>query len=262
MVSLGIIGWPLKMTLSPKLHKYLFKITNLEGVYDQLPIEKIDPLNIKNLISKYLGLNITVPHKESVYEALVDSCISSDSVKNIGAVNTIVSKNGLTSLHNTDYIGFSEEISRLKFNAENKTILILGTGGSSKSIQFALRNLNPKKVYVASRTPYGEQIDYSDINSVSSEVNLVINTTPLGMPPYESESPLGSLGDFKDLDVLIDIGYSKKETKFMKSQKNAEVVNGIGMLIAQGIESFNLWTENSLNFQDLYEELKVHLEED
>ena len=52
MVSLGIIGWPLKMTLSPKLHKYLFKITNLEGVYDQLPIEKIDPLNIKNVISK------------------------------------------------------------------------------------------------------------------------------------------------------------------------------------------------------------------
>ena len=82
------------------------------------------------------------------------------------------------------------------------------------------------------------------------------------MPPYESESPLGSLGDFKDLDVLIDIGYSKRETKFMKSQKNAEVVNGIGMLIAQGIESFNLWTDNSLNFQDLYEELKVHLEED
>ena len=125
-----------------------------------------------------------------------------------------------------------------------------------------MRSLNPKKVYVASRTPYGEQIDYSDINSVSSEVNLLINTTPLGMPPYESESPLGSLECFKDLDVLIDIGYSKRETKFMKSQKNAEVVNGIGMLIAQGIESFNLWTDNSLNFQDLYEELKVHLEGD
>ena len=82
-----------------------------------------------------------------------------------------------------------------------------------------MRNLNPKKVYVASRTPYGEQIDYSDINSVSGEVNLLINTTPLGMPPYESESPLGSLEGFKDLDVLIDIGYSKRETKFMKSQQ-------------------------------------------
>ncbi len=262
MVLLGIIGWPLEMTLSPKLHNYLLKITNLEGTYDQLPIEKIDSINIKNIISKYLGLNITVPHKESVYKALINSSISSDSVKNIGAVNTIVSKNGLTSLHNTDYKGFSEEISRLEFNPENKTILILGTGGSSKSIQFALRNLNPKKVYVASRNPSDQQIDYSDINLVSKEVNLVINTTPLGMPPYESESPLDSLDGFKDLDLLIDIGYNKRETKFMKSQNNVEVVNGIGMLIAQGIESFNLWTESSLNFQDLYEDLKLHLEED
>ena len=70
------------------------------------------------------------------------------------------------------------------------------------------------------------------------------------MPPYESESPLDSLDGFKDLDLLIDIGYNKRETKFMKSQNNVEVVNGIGMLIAQGIESFNLWTESSLNFQD------------
>ena len=82
------------------------------------------------------------------------------------------------------------------------------------------------------------------------------------MPPYESESPLDSLDGFKDLDLLIDIGYNKRETKFMKSQNNVEVVNGIGMLIAQGIESFNLWTESSLNFQDLYEDLKLHLEED
>ena len=125
-----------------------------------------------------------------------------------------------------------------------------------------MRNLNPKKVYVASRNPSGQQIDYSDINLVSKEVNLVINTTPLGMPPYESESPLDSLDGFKDLDLLIDIGYNKRETKFMKSQNNVEVVNGIGMLIAQGIESFNLWTESSLNFQDLYEDLKLHLEED
>ena len=262
MIALGIIGWPLELTLSPKLHEYLFKITSLKGTYDKLPIKTIEHSKLKALLDEYVGLNVTSPHKEAVYRELVSLSKASESVTAIGAVNTISVDNESLFLDNTDYKGFLLEISRLNFDPENKNILILGSGGSSKSIQYALKRLNPKGVYVASRNPNQEQLSYRDLNSIKDQVNMLINTTPLGMPPYESESPLGSLGDFRDLDVLIDIGYSKKETKFMKSQKNAEVVNGIGMLIAQGIESFNLWTDNSLNFQDLYEELKVHLEGD
>jgi len=262
MISLGIIGWPLDLTLSPKLQEYLLKITDLNGKYDRLPIQKLDSIKLGELIDDYIGLNVTVPHKQSVYEELASTSNTSVSARAIGAINTIVIDNESISLHNTDYKGFLAEISRLNFNPENKTVLILGSGGSSKSIQYALKNLNLKGIYVASRKPHGKQLDYSELDSIRDQVNMIVNTTPLGMPPYENETPLEDNIRFDNLEIAIDIGYSNKESNFMKQYKDAEVVNGLGMLIAQGIESFNLWTKNKLLFSDLYQEVKELLEEE
>lgn len=262
MISLGIIGWPLELTLSPKLHEYLFKITDLNGKYDRLPIQELDSIKLGELLDDYMGLNITVPHKQSVYEELVSTSSTSASVRAIGAANTIVIGNESISLHNTDYKGFLAEIYRLNYNPENKTVLILGSGGSSKSIQYALKSLNPKGVYVTSRKPHGKQLHYSELDSIRDQVQMIINTTPLGMPPYENETPLEDNIRFDNLEIAIDIGYRNKESNFMKQYKDAEVVNGLGMLIAQGIESFNLWTENKLFFPDLYQEVKELLEEE
>jgi len=262
MIALGIIGWPLELTLSPKLHEYLFKITSLKGTYDKLPIKTIEHSKLKALLDEYVGLNVTSPHKEAVYRELVSLSKASESVTAIGAVNTISVDNESLFLDNTDYKGFLLEISRLNFDPENKNILILGSGGSSKSIQYALKRLNPKGVYVASRNPNQEQLSYRDLNSIKDQVNMLINTTPLGMPPYNSESPLREDLKFKNLEFVIDIGYGKKESTLLKHHKGVEVVNGLGMLIAQGIESFNLWTKSKISFPDLYQEIRKFLEEE
>jgi len=262
MTVLGIIGWPLEMTLSPKLHEYLLKLTNISGQYDKLPIEKINDLALKELMRKYIGINVTIPHKQSVYKELKDISSSSKSVEATQAVNTIVKSENAIYLHNTDYKGFLAEISRLNYKLINKTILILGDGGSSKSIQYALQGSNTKDVHIASRTPKNEQLDYAGIESVSDEINMIINTTPLGMPPYQNNSPIEEGIKFNNLEIVLDIGYNNKESKFMKQYKDAESVNGLGMLIAQGIESFNLWTKSKLSFPDLYEEIKELLEEE
>lgn len=262
MTVLGIIGWPLEMTLSPKLHEYLFKITSISGQYDKLPIEKINDLALKELMRKYIGINVTIPHKQSVYRELKDISNSSKSVEETQVVNTIVKSEEAISLHNTDYKGFLAEISRLNYKLKNKTILILGRGGSSKSIQYALQDLNTTEIYVVSRTPQNHQLDYADIDSVSDEIDMIINTTPLGMPPYQNQSPIEESIKFNNLEIVLDIGYNNKESKFMKQFKNVEVANGLGMLIAQGIESFNLWTKSKLSFTDLYKEIKELLEEE
>ena len=166
------------------------------------------------------------------------------------------------SLHNTDYKGFLAEMSRLNYKLINKTILILGDGGSSKSIQYALQKLNIKEIHIVSRTPKNQQLDYGSLESVSNEIDMVINTTPLGMPPYQHKSPIEEGIKFNNLEIVLDIGYNTKESKFMKQHKDTESVNGLGMLIAQGIESFNLWTKSKLSFLDLYEEIKEFLEEE
>ena len=81
MIALGIIGWPLELTLSPKLHEYLFKITSLKGTYDKLPIKTIEHSKLKALLDEYVGLNVTSPHKEAVYRELVSLSKASESVK-------------------------------------------------------------------------------------------------------------------------------------------------------------------------------------
>ena len=77
MISLGIIGWPLDLTLSPKLHEYLLKITDLNGKYDRLPIQELDSIKLEKLLDDYMGLNVTVPHKQSIYEELVSTSSTS-----------------------------------------------------------------------------------------------------------------------------------------------------------------------------------------
>ena len=123
--------------------------------------------------------------------------------------NTIVVNNGSTSLHNTDYKGFLAEVSRLNFKTENKTVLILGSGGSSKSIKYALTRLNPKEVYVASRNPNGKQLGYSDLSLIKEKVNMIVNTTPLGMPPYEKKNPLEADIEFKNLEIVLNTNRSQ-----------------------------------------------------
>jgi len=259
--TFAVIGDPIDHSLSPTIHNAAYRQLNLECTYIayKIPTGELKS-GIESLKSiKISGFNVTVPHKIEIMKFLDDV---DESCKLIGAANTIVVNNGSTSLHNTDYKGFLAEVSRLNYKTENKTVLILGSGGSSKSIKYALTRLNPKEVYVASRNPNGKQLGYSDLSLIKEKVNMIVNTTPLGMPPHEKKNPLEADIEFKNLEILIDIGYSKRESNLMKRYKDVEIVNGLGMLIAQGIESFNLWTKSKLIFSELYMEIKELLEEE
>ena len=112
----------------------------------------------------------------------------------------------MTSFYNTDYSGFLKFLEIIKFNPESKKFMILGSGGSSKSINYALNLMNAETTIV-SRKNIVEAISYEDLNLRANEVDVLINTTPIGMPPYENETLDINIENYNNLELVLNIGY-------------------------------------------------------
>ncbi|MGB3590071.1 MAG: shikimate dehydrogenase [Nonlabens sp.] len=187
------------------------------------------------------GLNVTIPYKESIIEVL-DSV--SDEAQIIGAVNTITIEDNLWTGHNTDAYGFAKSLVPqlpIKGNA-----LILGTGGASKAVAYALDALQIPHLYV-SRSPGNEAtIGYSQLDrEVMESVGLIVNTTPLGTHPDvtgKPDIPYHLLGSHH---LLYDLVYNPQQTLFMKLglQRGCNVTNGYEMLVHQAERAWELWNQ-------------------
>ena len=184
MNKFGVLGWPLTNTFSPQIHELLFVHTGIKGSYSTIREENINQETILKLNQGFHGYNITIPHKEKILN-LDDTAILSKSVLEIGACNTVLIKNSRMYLFNTDFSGFRDFLDMIDHNFNNKEVLILGSGGSSKAIAYSLKLLNIK-YHIVSRSLRENTISYNDVPNLSPKIGMVINTTPVGMPPYEN----------------------------------------------------------------------------
>jgi len=219
----GLLGEKLAHSYSPMIHAEL-------GDYEYKLFEKKpDELDSFFRQGNFNGLNVTIPYKKAVLKY----CSSlSKAAKTIGSVNTIIKQDDGT-LHgdNTDYYGFSYLLKQTKVDVTKGKILILGSGGSSLTVQSVLKDKEAGQITVVSRNGAD---NYDNIINHKDTI-LIINTTPVGMYPNNGVSPISDLSFFTNCEYIIDLIYNPSVTQLMFQAENCGIpsINGLSMLVAQ-----------------------------
>ena len=247
MKTYGLIGYPLEHSFSQKYFTEKFEKEGINARYLNFPIQSIDDFPELFRHHPYVaGMNVTIPYKEQIFKYLNEV----DPVaEKIGAVNVIKitwdNLNYTLKGYNSDIAGFKKSIFPL-LTIDHKKALVLGTGGASKAVVEALRQLNIEFRYV-SRTPGDENtLSYNDITGeVISEHKLIINTTPLGMYPKVDACPDLLYQHLTPEHLLFDLVYNPEETLFLKKgrEQGAKTKNGLEMLYLQAEEAWRIWNE-------------------
>ena len=237
----GLIGRNISYSFSASYFKDKFEKLALKNyTYTNFDIEDISQLSeIIEKTKRLKGLNVTIPYKEAVVP-LLNKVSKTASV--IGAVNTIVVSKKGTKGYNTDHYGFRKALIPLLL-PHHKKALILGTGGASKGIAFALRRLKIEYDFV-SRTATDVIYAYEDLTEdIFKEYQIIINTTPLGTFPNIDECPPIDYGLFTNKHIAFDLVYNPAETEFLKraAQNGAVIKNGYDMLVHQAEKAWEIW---------------------
>jgi shikimate dehydrogenase len=243
MKQYGLIGHPLNHSFSEKYFTEKFKAENILDVsYHLFDIDNIDQLTtILKQNPNLLGLNVTIPYKESILPYLDEI----DEIANkIGAVNTIKINNNSLKGFNTDYYGFKQSLPFI--NTSHQRALILGTGGASKAVHYVLQELNIDCLFVSRKPNSTNQISYNDVNEyVMKHHQIIVNTTPVGTHPLVDNKPNIPYEHLTNHHLLYDLVYNPSETLFLKygKEKNCIVLNGLQMLELQAEKSWEIWND-------------------
>lgn len=247
MKTYGLIGYPLEHSFSRGYFSEKFKNENIDAQYLNFSIPTIDEcVNIWNENDSIVGLNVTIPYKETIIPFLDEL---SEEAAEIGAVNVIkvIKKDGKKIIrgYNSDVIGFRESLKPL-LKPYHTNALILGSGGASKAVAYALMKLNIS-YKIVSRTPKGDnQISYNDITSEMFETHkVIVNTSPLGMFPNVDKAPSLPYSEVTDKHLFFDLVYNPEETLFLKKgkEKGATIKNGLDMLHLQAKGAWEIWNK-------------------
>ncbi|WP_458354851.1 shikimate dehydrogenase [Peribacillus frigoritolerans] len=253
----GVMGDPIAHSMSPDIHNDAFEKENIEAVYHHFHVTK-EGLNDAVKGMKALGIegfNITIPHKTSIIPFLdeVDELALA-----IGAVNTVVNKNGRFIGYNTDGKGFFKSLcDEISGDIKAKKTLVIGAGGAARAIYFTLVKEGVKQVDIANRTkeraaqlvsdcPYdkvSKALSIIEAEESLSQYDLIIQTTSSGMSPELDHSPI-KVDQLKAGAIVSDIIYNPLQTKLLREagEKGAETQNGLGMFINQAALAFEIWT--------------------
>ncbi len=242
----GIVGKPVSHSLSPAMHNAAFQHCGLNKIYLAFEVE-----DIKRAMDGFRGLGIggvsvTMPHKQAVIP-LLDAI---DPVaQGIGAVNTLLIKDGNIHGYNTDWIGAIQALEMIA-DLPAATVLLLGAGGSARAIGFGLKEKGVE-VIVANRTlAKGQALaaelgcecyPLAEINHL--KVDVLVNTTSVGMAPNVDATPVPQ-AVLENIPAIMDIIYVPSETRLLREAKEVgcKTVNGMYMLLYQGVAQFELWT--------------------
>lgn len=264
----GLIGHPLTHSFSKEIHEALGKYN-----YDLMDLP---PEEMKNFLEKrsFCGLNVTIPYKRDVME-FCDRI--TPQAKAIGAVNTLYRENtilddgsteSLIVGHNTDYNGFLYATDRAGIDFNEKTVLILGNGGTSRTARKAASDRNASKIYTATRNvPENESseglnlISYEDLSGIADEIQVIVNTTPVGTYP-NTGARLISLADFPACESVFDVIYNPFRTALISEaeDKNLPCSNGLPMLVAQATAAAGYFLGTSGAFDEKNEKIIDMLE--
>jgi len=249
-IALGLIGKSLKHSFSKKYFTEKFLKEGLTNyTYQNYELDQIDTIREIVKENNLSGFNVTIPYKEQILPYLDEI---DETAKNIGAVNTVKvirSHNKIKLIgYNTDAFGFHQLIKPF-FKSRHERILVLGTGGASKAVAYLLKKQYGASVLFVSRKPTeGNIINWKDVNeNVIRFHKMIVNTTPIGMFPYEDESPEIPLNKINKEYLLVDLIYNPLQTIFLKKgkEKEAVVLNGLTMLHQQAEKSWGIWNENN-----------------
>ncbi len=265
--SCGLIGWPLNYSLSPTLHRAAFVACNLDGAYSLYPIAPFPDgqIPLAELFQRMRtgdinGLNVTVPHKLNVM-ALLDDL--TPTARAVGAVNTVLCNGGNLIGENTDVSGFLDDIKQYIQLGDGGRALVLGAGGGARAVVYALAEQGWEVFIVSRRAEQAAQLaaDFMqlktkpihlsceltnlDMATENLNIQLMVNTTPLGMQPHEQLSPWPVEVRLPADCFVYDLIYEPAETNLLRMAKEQGLKhsNGLGMLINQAARSFVLWTK-------------------
>lgn len=269
----AVVAKPIKHSISPLIHNMAFEKTGVNGVYLAWEVEVKDlQASIEN-IRRYdmFGVNLSMPYKQEVIPYLDELDVSA---RLIGAVNTVVNKNGILVGYNTDGKGFFKSLP--SFTITGKKMTMLGAGGAAKSIlaQAILDGVSQISLFVRSVSmektrPYLDKLqeqtgfkvdlyaleDVSELQARIAESDLLVNATSVGMDGQSSPVPKNIV--LPETLLVADIIYKPFETPFLKwarSQGNP-AINGLGMLLYQAAEAFQLWTGKEMPTEEIWQSL-------
>lgn len=250
----GLIGKSLGHSYSKLIHEQL----------DSNPYEllSIDENELDNLLKTrdFLGINVTIPYKETVIKYLDEI---DEIAKEIGAVNTIINSNGKLKGYNTDYYGLKELILSGKIEVNNKNCYILGSGGTKNTAVKVLKDLNASSITIVSRNKKDNTITYDEFSS-RTDVEIIVNTTPVGMYP-QIEEEIINLESFPSLKGVIDVIYNPHQTRLITKAKQLGIkaISGLKMLVNQAIKASELFLNKKYNddvFNSIYSSLRYSLQ--
>ncbi len=234
MQQFGLIGKTLTHSHSPFLHEMLG-----DSPYTLFPLDENDfPSFMEN--RRFDGVNVTIPYKQAV----IPYCSHLDeTAREIGAVNTLVNLNGALHGYNTDAEGFALLLSSLPQSIKGKTALILGNGGTSCTARYVLARMGAGPIWVATRNPSKDLLSYDEAQN-KSDVQLLINTTPVGMYPNNGQLPL-SLDSFPNLEAVVDVVYNPAKTALVLAaeKRGIPAVGGLAMLAEQARAASSLFLQ-------------------
>ena len=250
----GIIGNPIKHSLSPLLHNYWFKKYKIDAHYSILDIKENELSElIKKIKDKDLdGINITLPYKQKIVP-YIDTLVNDAEITS--SVNTVYLDNQETVIgENTDVFGLQAAYLKEVDNTQRKKALVIGAGGVSPSVILSLQKSGVKNVSIANRTKEKcfflkkkfqtlNILEWKDLKDVLKEFDIIINATSLGLKNGQDFN--FSFHEAKENSIYIDTIYNPLETKTLKylKDKNVKVFNGLDMFIYQGQKAFYLWNK-------------------
>jgi shikimate dehydrogenase len=271
MILLGLVGFPLGHSLSPRIQQAALDYAHLKGNYDLFPIAPENLNGLRKVLERVrsgeiTGLNVTIPHKQTVIPLLDDLTFEAET---IGAVNTIYCHEDRLVGANTDAPGFLADLrqafSRKPWESDGrKHALILGAGGAARAVVYALLS-DGWQVTLAARRIEQAQALAEDmavlqgcvtaialhpgvLQTLRNEVTLLVNTTPVGMFPHTKASPWPQDLALPPQAAVYDLVYNPRETQLLRAARAAGLptAGGLGMLLAQAALAFEIWTDISV----------------
>ena len=236
-MKFGVIGEHLKHSFSKEIHE---KIADYSYV-----VKEIEPNKLGDFLTEadFCGINVTIPYKEKVIPYLYNI---SDTAKKIGAINTVVNKDGKLYGYNTDYMGMRSLILRNGIDLKGKKALILGNGGTAKTGYHVLSDLGAKEVLLVGRNPDFCDVLYGDVAKLHSDAEFILNTTPVGMFP-KNEGKIIDISLFPKLSGLIDAVYNPLRTNLVLDamEKGIKAEAGLYMLVSQAVHASEFFMDTT-----------------
>ncbi len=273
-----VIAYPAGHSLSPIMQNAAFRHLKLNAYYESLevPPDKLKSTVEDLRLDNVYGANVTIPHKLAV-RPLLDKL--TEEAQNIGAVNTIINKNGSLTGHNTDAVGFLRALKEdANFDPKGHKVVMLGAGGAARAVLYALLIAKAREVGIYNRTSSKADKLASDLDHLGKvqvvnknqlmefvqQATLLVNTTSLGMEKFGvpcQGSPLPK-NILPNKGLICDIIYKPKETLLLKNAKEAglKIQNGLPMLVYQGAEAFSKWTNQEAPIKVMFTALKQYLD--